>query len=124
MSVIERQLTSPDPPAPVPDLSPDLDDFLRLSPTIAASAYAQVMNDGPNGGDGRWLDEIEILLGAVAGSMLVNDLSVVSEAVAWHRVTLEAHGYPSDVVVGALGAALSEQSASAGRVFSDATNNG
>ena len=123
MSVIERELANPSSPEPVPPRSTDLDEFLHLSPAIAASVYAKVMNEAPKS-DGRWLDEIEILLGAIAGSMLVNDPSVVSEAVDWHSVTLEAHGYPTDVVVGALDSTLSDMSESAAEVFSDALNDG
>lgn len=74
------------------DPSHDLEALSRNRPLVLAGSYSQVVQAVPNGDAGRLLNELNVLVGAVEGAMLVGDPEALVDTLRWQRDTLAAHG--------------------------------
>jgi methanogenic corrinoid protein MtbC1 len=85
----------------------ELLEITRRHREIVTSALAEIPVSPPGSGGVRLVAELDLLLGAVEASLLVDDQTVVDEMVAWQAETLHAHGHEDGTAVAtALGSAL------------------
>lgn len=117
ISLVDQQLSSPRPPAPLPEVGSELADLIDRTPALAAEAFSRIDRESDSGFDGRWLDEIDILLGSIQAAMLLSDDSIVRDVVAWQRHILEVHGYSPTAVTSALHSALETSSPAAAELL-------
>lgn len=92
-----------------PSLSAELETLISDEIEVLAEAHRRLRNTVGPTSDGRWLDEITILLGAVQGTMLTGDDDVLAETLDWQRAIMNTHGYQADLVSEALHGALVER---------------
>ncbi|MGA7227088.1 MAG: cobalamin B12-binding domain-containing protein [Acidimicrobiia bacterium] len=89
------------------DPDEELTDLLLRRSMVTAMAQTALAEDTGPDPDVRLNSEIDLLLGAVEGAMLVGDLSLITETLGWQADMLHAHGYTvGDAVRTALHQAL------------------
>jgi methanogenic corrinoid protein MtbC1 len=73
--------------------SPDLQVFSRSRPIVLARSYSELVQAVPNGNASRMLSELNVLLGALEGAMLVGEPAALVDTLRWQRETFDAHGF-------------------------------
>lgn len=106
------EVWSPDPEAAessAVDPSPELRAFYDRRPSIASRAMDRLWSNENTTPDSRLQSEMELLVGAVLASALVDSLEPLAETLGWQAVTLAAQGYqPIPDLSGELATVLAE----------------